>query len=958
MPSCVKIRFENIITIFLALLFLNLPSHCHAQELLPEMNLLNGLQSNTVRAVKIDQESRLWVGTDNGLDIFNANSSAQKTIIFVIGNQSVSEIAFGRSFVFIGTLYDGLYIFNKLTGNLFQHLPFSAVSRIRKIKVFNEKVFILTDEKAFRWSPESLTLLNFEATKSIPHLPGCGGDFISDIFNWKGNLYATTFFHGLVFKYEKDAFTTNATDNFLPPNMKREGLLCAQSNADTIVFGGDGFYWIISGKEHRKILIPQTGNLNYAVSDIAFIKNKIFLVLGESLNNEGFVYEAGTSFNANKKASTGLLSSIAYDEENDCFYAGSVSRGVYMQKSIAERIFFDEVEPVQIVAEGNRVFSFGNYFIKETSQFGSGEKISINFSKKTGKITNVKIFGDTMVVTTELQIICYDLKKKKTFFKINQGASDVALAANRFYFFELNGKVFELKRDENKIRTLSNLLTFLPHAQSWNNRIIFLNREKGFSIIEKDSAYSLTCRDKSIAFSAGYAIVKNDLFLLLKNSIKSYRIDLNTRQLIPKSNINLDDLVEGFSANWILAKNDKLYLLNDNGILQFSPSANKVTGYYYFGNYHEIPKPLVDGDSLLIVTKSVITKISFADIDHQKISASKGADFTFPENVNENLTFKITIEYPGSIVQDHSLKTLKLFREGEFFSEVNTLNDEIHFPAGLKYGNYELHLLIGDTEIVKSLHITLPYNRDPKVFMAIGVIVLAILFLFLKIWLDKKKFKKKISETRLQILKQNLNPHFVFNSMNLISSLILEKKNDEAIKVVADFSDLERTYLENNNKDSITLHKELEFLESYLKLQRRRFSHDNGFEFSISVDPSIDTNLVLLPPLILQPLAENAVKYGVIASKANEKRIWIDVRGADPLIISIEDNGRDVSKKKGFGLGHQIVQERISLFKAPVTFVKNASPLHSSTGYRVEIHVGKLSGNRCVECTLNKYLCH
>lgn len=939
MPSSIKIRIQKIIPVFLTLIFFHLNADCQVQELLPEINLNAGLQSNAVRVVRLDGESRIWIGTDNGLNIFNSTLPAQKNIITTIGNQSVWDIAFLDSLVLIGTRYDGLYIFNQKTGNLFQHLPSSAINIIRKIKILDKNCFILTNKQTYQWSDKILKILPVKTNLNV--------DFITDIFSWNGHLYGTTFPEGYILEFNRNTFEKDCTGNFFPPGRKSTALLCAMSSGNTLVLGGDRFYIIIEGEKiPKEYLIPQIKMSNYAVWDIAFIKNKIYLAIGETLTNQkGFIYEHGqTSFKENKISEKGFLTSFAFDSAKDCLYYGSLTKGLYLQKSISGNIFINTTVSTKFIANNHQVFGYDENSIINFSEKAADrqKKFYRTNNEAGGLITNVTLFGDTLVVAFEFSIQFYNLKTNELIYHLPIGADEIVAQKNDFYLFSNYRGVHKFKFNTYKIGQVKNTESFLSYPQKFHDLIIFLNREKGFNIIKKDSAFTLKCDDKTIAFTSDYAVIKDTLYALIRNSIKSYKIDMNSQKLILQKVSNLDNIVEGFLTEWIIAKNEKLYLVNDKGILSFNSFDNKIMSYYYFGNYNEINKPLIDGDSLLIATPSVLTKIAFTDIDNEEIPVTKNFTIQSPKNVNENLAFKTEFEYPDYLIQNHSLKEINLYRDGEFVLQKYTLGNEINFPAGLKYGSYEFHLNVGNTEIVKSLDITLPINRNPKFFIAVIIVVLAILSLLIKNWFDKKEFTKKLSQSRLLVLKQNLNPHFVFNSMNLISSLILEGKNKEAVKVVSEFSNLQRTYLETNNKEAITLTEELKFLESYLKLQQRRFYHDNEFQFSISIDTLVDTNSILLPPLILQPLAENAIKYGVIGSKAKEKKIWIDIKGRDPLIISIEDNGLQVtSKNKGFGLGHQIVEERISLFKSPISFFKNKSPLQSTCGYRVEICVGR-----------------
>ncbi|HEY6436486.1 MAG TPA: histidine kinase, partial [Ignavibacteriaceae bacterium] len=107
-----------------------------------------------------------------------------------------------------------------------------------------------------------------------------------------------------------------------------------------------------------------------------------------------------------------------------------------------------------------------------------------------------------------------------------------------------------------------------------------------------------------------------------------------------------------------------------------------------------------------------------------------------------------------------------------------------------------------------------------------------------------------------------MNPHFIFNSLNSINAFILENNKLKASEYLSKFSRLVRLILQNSQEPLIPLDKELEALRLYLELEALRF--EQKFEYKISVSAEIDTSMVKVPPLIIQPYAENAIWHGLM----------------------------------------------------------------------------------------------
>jgi LytS/YehU family sensor histidine kinase len=179
----------------------------------------------------------------------------------------------------------------------------------------------------------------------------------------------------------------------------------------------------------------------------------------------------------------------------------------------------------------------------------------------------------------------------------------------------------------------------------------------------------------------------------------------------------------------------------------------------------------------------------------------------------------------------------------------------------------------------------------------------------------------------MQALRAQMNPHFLFNSLNSIKYFIIRNQTDLAADYLTKFSRLIRLILSNSKQERVTLATELEALRLYVELEGLRF--DQKFEFELVVDQNIDPEEIQLPPLLIQPFAENAIWHGLMhKTGAGKLAIRLSLKGNE-LVCEIEDNGigrekaaemRSKSATRDKSLGIDITRnrlERMNLLQSP-----------------------------------------
>jgi len=169
---------------------------------------------------------------------------------------------------------------------------------------------------------------------------------------------------------------------------------------------------------------------------------------------------------------------------------------------------------------------------------------------------------------------------------------------------------------------------------------------------------------------------------------------------------------------------------------------------------------------------------------------------------------------------------------------------------------------------------------------------------------------KLADSARLRALQSQLNPHFLFNALNGIATLIREGDRTSAADTVDTLSDFLRLTLQKLDSPEIPVREELAFVEQYLRIQRLRF----GSSFRTTVDADPETHGALVPTLILQPLVENAVRHGVLA-RAQGGALSVSIRRRDAvLVITVEDDGPGLKDAGAhpYGVGLKNSAERLA----------------------------------------------
>ena len=922
----------------------------------------NGLPSSNIYSSTIDSKGNIWFCTDKGLSQFNSKDFTNYNISNGLPDNDVLNIFEDKYCkIWLNNLNSELvYIKNNKIFNSSNDETLKKLNNIvNKNKFFirhisqplGDTIYFFSKSNVFyKYSNDGNSVESFIKTKKLS---------IHFLYEYNNKLYAVTN-NGIIDFYTEKVI--NKIDLETKANIKH----FITHNGITYFFKNNQLFKL-NGKDFEKIIeLDNNTNINclefldqntllYCSNDSVFryqIKEneKTFIKGLSNLNINGILKDSEKNvwvtslnfgayfltnnslnfqtFNPNKN----ITSVITY--QNNLYY-GDINGIVYKQNisTTSIEILFNP-NPKNSIYTINNVKSLG-VDLNHDLWIGYGNLlVKYNLDRKTTETKKVNIKNIEIDSKNEAWITSYYGVTKITNLNINQINESFDYFNNdifknyRFYGFceDSISHNYYLSHDNIFITYNKGIIK----QDTLNSRISLIKTKNHnlFWILNQDNALWIYNRKDFIKIPLvnidGTSTTCNDLFIENDSTIwgcninQFFRIEIDLKNRKVKS-LKGFDLANNINANKIYFHNNTIYLATDIGLLAVKASELKIEKY-------NIP--------------IYVSEIKIND----KI---KTLQSRYILNYYEN---NIAINYNAIYFQKFGDVTYRYKFIGNDTSWHYTKNSTLQFP-NLPFGKYHFRINACDKFGYWSsryadiyFDITPPYYKTIWFIVCSSIALILLIYLFTYYLLKRKNHKKEESlkfQKSLLIEKENalnfkqkqqdaeqklyaaqVNPHFIFNSLNSIQGFILKSNPKEAYNYIEIFSSLIRSVLVNSKTESIPVKEDIENLKKYLTLEKLRFADKLTYEIIFESEIPDNKNM---PSMLLQPYVENAIWHGLMTKKTNGLlKITYKIK-ENYIFISIIDNGigRELAasfpkNNNGTGSGLKLCEERLKLYSQKI----------------------------------------
>jgi len=697
--------------------------------------------------------------------------------------------------------------------------------------------------------------------------------------------------------------------------------------------GKNNFYSLNSfSKEEYKLLNTSLSRYNIFIYTLKLIDNKIFILSDKGVFQAK--YNKGNLTLENHFLKSINATDVIKDNQGNYWFT-SLHQGIFLIPNFNLKIDFKspEYNSIRKVMKGksNELFFIGT------------QKEFYRFNTKSKKATS--IYDDNV---SEIKYLFNQPKTNHYFYQNALSNKKIEYRNNRISLIS-KIKVAGLIKDHSIVNNDSVLLakgtsfgittfdnynlnrkfdTFSDRVRSYScyfsnqSKIGYIGTVKGLVFYKKENDIKeIKYKGNSIYIKDIESIDGETIWCLsFKNGL--YKIKKN--KVIDVFNLN-NGLLS--NRNFFIEfdkKNNAVWIAGESGLQKFNTitkSFKNITKKDGLPSHNFVGLNLI-GDELFVTTEKQVISFNtskiFNGIDFLKpdpyftLITVNGEEVNFLKELSLNSGFEqLQINYNTNgfnsrenINYEYRLSQVNK-KEKKWQKETSKSNSIVY--NNLPQGNYifELRALDGNLKSeIKTIKVEVKgvFYEQLWFYIVSSFLVISLMYYYFKrknkelkerqqLKIDKQQKEVENTFLKLESLRSQMNPHFIFNALNSIQDYILKNEKKMARNYLVKFSRLIRMFLEHSQRGFITLEEELNVLKIYLELEKDRF--ENTFEYHIHVDTALNIKEVVIPTFLIQPYVENAIKHGLLHRKENRKLNlkFVKHTNNNTLEIEIVDNG-------------------------------------------------------------------
>lgn len=890
----------------------------------------DGLPSMQTYEIIQDSTGLLWIGTENGLVSFDGNEFTRFSHPDLIDNDIV-HVALSRTgkIYFLNLSQQLCYLEN---GEITFLNTETITRRIVSIKSTKEKDYIIVVDK---WENKAIEIQENELGEV---------EFIET---------EIALFHvdnSKVFKKDKKEFIgINNSDSIV---MKSDGMGFHKTTTEYNVFRDrrqklqihavdESFYQKYREEDYLRIIKHRSGYFIIRTEEVEFYdfesKSYSRLLTGITVNtifidfenniwlstaSEGLLKVSNRQFESkNNEYLTDIGINEVYQGENGNIYLGTMKSKLIINPTTDRKVvkISNKIRPVWVTEYNGKIYSCdeNRFLILDSENLEDSTFYNYNIKPKSLLFDNGYVYSENtyaLLKNTYAYYFSPDYKYSQEVFLDGSRISKIFKhkGTNTIYVGSSNGLAYS-KQDtfvfvDNPILRTLNITSII---EGDNNSIWIGTRTRGIFNFRNDSIINYYDVSKGIISNNVNNISKSGSELLVSTIAGLSIVDLTNDEIKTINRLNY------LPSNDVMVSkviNRDYWIGTLNGLVILSQS--QVEDLNQSGPILTLKNLFVNGN------RTAYSK-------HMKLKHSENTIRLQFQNISFNSDLNKQVKY-----RIPSIDSLW----------ATTTDDNIRLPS-LQSGKYQIECVginaIGQPS--KSIHIFFeidsPWWNKPWVRIFGSLALFGLVYLVIQVRgrrirreeSTKREYLTQINKIKDQALQLQMNPHFIFNSLNAIQGFIGTDEEEKAMNFLARFARLIRLIFEHSKGNTISLEEELEFMQLYLDLEKLRFR--DKVEINVGIDPVLEANkdIIDVPPLLIQPIVENSFKHGLFHKKEKGHLTINYTLKNDLLEVIIEDDG--VGRKKSEQIqnrdafhnssGIKTTQERIDLLNFASRAKKN-----------------------------------